>query len=109
MRSHRSPSPLAADSTSRCTTAPVSRSPPTDRSSLTSVIPTLIVYPRSCLKPMQAHAMVGLGLELPDELLAVACASHDGTPMHLDAVRAILARHGLDDSALRNTPAPGAE
>lgn len=68
--------------------------------------PHLVVYPRSCLKPMQAHAMVGLGLELPDDLLAVACASHAGTPMHLDAVRAILARYGLDDSQLRNTPAP---
>lgn len=68
--------------------------------------PCLIVYPRSCLKPMQAHAMVGLGLTLPDQLLAVACASHDGMPMHLAAVRAILARYGLDDSQLQNTPAP---
>jgi L-asparaginase II len=68
--------------------------------------PRLVVYARSCLKPMQAHAMVGLGLELPDDLLAVACASHDGTPMHLDAVLAILARYGLDESQLQNTPAP---
>jgi L-asparaginase II len=63
---------------------------------------------------MQAHAMVAVGLELPDDLLAVACASHDGTPMHLDAVRSILARYGLDESALQNTPAsalgdPGSE
>ncbi len=68
--------------------------------------PHVIVYPRSCLKPMQAHAMVGLGLELPDELLAVACASHAGTPMHLEAVLAILARYGLDTSQLQNTAAP---
>lgn len=68
--------------------------------------PRSVVYPRSCLKPMQAHAMVGLGLDLPDDQLAVACASHDGTPMHLDAVRAILSRYGLDDSQLQNTPAP---
>jgi L-asparaginase II len=68
--------------------------------------PHLVVYPRSCLKPMQAHAMVGLGLDLPDELLAVACASHAGSPVHLAAVRSILARHGLDESQLRNTPAP---
>ncbi|HYN32254.1 MAG TPA: asparaginase, partial [Ilumatobacteraceae bacterium] len=27
--------------------------------------PRVIVYPRSCLKPMQAHAMGGLGLDLP--------------------------------------------
>ncbi len=66
--------------------------------------PHLVVYPRSCLKPLQAHAMVGLGLELPDELLAVACASHAGTPMHLDAVRSILAHYDLDETALQNTP-----
>jgi L-asparaginase II len=65
----------------------------------------LVVYPRSCLKPMQADAMVRLGLELPDELLAVACASHDGSPLHLDAVRSILARHGLGEGDLANTAA----
>jgi L-asparaginase II len=67
--------------------------------------PRVVVYPRSSLKPMQAHAMVALGLDLPDELLAVACASHAGSPVHLDAVRSILARHGLDETMLQNTPA----
>ena len=67
--------------------------------------PELVVYPRSCLKPLQAHAMVGIGLELTDAQLAVACASHDGSPMHLDAVRSILARYGLDEADLANTPA----
>ena len=66
--------------------------------------PRLVIYPRSSLKPMQAHAMVALGLDLPDELLAVACASHEGSPRHLDAVRAILARYRLDESKLQNTP-----
>ncbi len=65
----------------------------------------LIVYPRSCLKPLQAHAMVGLGLELSDEQLAVACASHDGSAVHLDAVCSLLTRYGLDESDLGNTPA----
>ncbi|MGB0112146.1 MAG: asparaginase [Ilumatobacteraceae bacterium] len=64
----------------------------------------LVVYPRSSLKPMQAHAMVAAGLELPDELLAVACASHDGADVHLDAVRAILDRFDLVESDLQNTP-----
>ncbi|HSP27018.1 MAG TPA: asparaginase, partial [Ilumatobacteraceae bacterium] len=41
--------------------------------------PDLVVYVRSCLKPMQAHAMIGVGLELTDAQLAVACASHDGS------------------------------
>ncbi len=67
--------------------------------------PDLIVYPRSCLKPMQADAMVGLGLELTDEQLAVACASHDGAAVHLAAVRSILAGFGLEESDLGNTPA----
>lgn len=66
--------------------------------------PHLVVYPRSCLKPLQAHAMIGLGLDLPDDLLAVACASHDGSAVHLDAVLAILDRFGLAESDLDNTP-----
>ncbi len=65
----------------------------------------LVVYPRSCLKPMQAHAMLGVGLELDEAQLAVACASHDGSTAHLDMVRSILDRYGLDESDLANTPA----
>jgi L-asparaginase II len=65
--------------------------------------PTTAIYPRSSNKPMQAVAMVRAGLELPPDLLALACASHDGTPMHLAAVRRILGSAGLDESALANT------
>jgi len=67
--------------------------------------PDLVIYPRSCLKPMQAHGLIAAGLELDDAQLALACASHDGSPLHLDAVRSILARYGLDESDLANTPA----
>lgn len=63
-----------------------------------------IVYPRSSNKPMQAVAMVRAGLRLAPELLALVCASHDGTPMHVDAARRILDGAGLDDAALGNTP-----
>jgi L-asparaginase II len=49
--------------------------------------------------------MVELGLDLPPELLALACASHDGAPPHLDGVLRILERHGLRESDLQNTPA----
>ena len=66
--------------------------------------PDLVVYPRSSLKPLQAQAMIAAGLELDDAQLAVACASHDGSAMHLDAVRSILVRYGLDESDLANTP-----
>ena len=77
-----------------------------DRSEVAAVgDPNLVVYPRSCLKPMQAHAMISLGLELPDDLLAVACASHDGSDMHLAAVCSILNRYDLDENDLANTAA----
>ena len=48
--------------------------------------------------------MVRAGLDLTAELLALVCASHDGTPAHLAAARAILAGAGLDEQALGNTP-----
>ena len=62
-----------------------------------------IVYPRSSMKPLQATAMVSAGLDLPPQLLALVCASHDGRPEHLTAAREILKRAGLDESALGNS------
>ena len=62
------------------------------------------VYPRSSLKPLQATAMVRAGLRLDARQLALACASHDGSSVHLDVVRSTLAVAGLDASALRTTP-----
>ena len=60
-----------------------------------------IASPRSSMKPIQALAMLRNGLDLEGELLAMACASHAGEPFHLEAVRAILAGAGLDETALR--------
>ncbi|GAA5147648.1 asparaginase [Nocardioides marinquilinus] len=62
------------------------------------------VLPRSCNKPLQALGMVRAGLDLPDDLLALACASHSGEPFHLDGVRRILDSAGLDASALQTPP-----
>ena len=62
------------------------------------------ILPRSCNKPIQALAMVRLGLDLPPELLALACASHSGEAFHIDGVRRILDRAGLDESALQTPP-----
>lgn len=62
------------------------------------------IYARSALKPLQAAAMMTAGLALDDQLLAVVCASHDGRPEHVAAVRAILAGAGLDEAGLENTP-----
>lgn len=59
------------------------------------------VLPRSSNKPLQAVAMVSMGLSLPPELLALACASHSGEAMHVEGVRRILDSAGLSESALR--------
>ncbi|GEP40456.1 asparaginase [Nocardioides psychrotolerans] len=62
------------------------------------------MLPRSCNKPLQALAMVRLGLDLPDDLLALVCASHSGEPFHIDGARRILATAGLDESLLQTPP-----
>jgi L-asparaginase II len=66
--------------------------------------PTTRIYPRSSNKPLQAVAMLRAGLRVPSELLALVCASHDGTPTHLEGVRRLLATADLDEGALANTP-----
>jgi L-asparaginase II len=65
--------------------------------------PSAPIYPRSSNKPMQAVAMVRAGLRLPPDLLALVCASHDGTPTHVEAARRILAIAGFDERSLANT------
>jgi L-asparaginase II len=62
------------------------------------------ILPRSCNKPLQAVGMLRLGLDLDDELLALACASHSGEDFHVAGVRRILAAAGLDESALQTPP-----
>ncbi len=59
------------------------------------------IFPRSCVKSIQAAAMVRSGLVLEPRLLAMAASSHSGSPMHLAAVREILALAGVDESALQ--------
>jgi L-asparaginase II len=67
--------------------------------------PDTDVYPRSALKPLQAQAMLDAGFAAEPDELAVAAASHSGEPIHLDVVRRILARVGLDEHVLANTAA----
>ncbi len=62
------------------------------------------ILPRSCNKPVQALGMVRAGLDLPPELLALACASHSGEPFHVEGVRRILASAGLDEDDLQTPP-----
>lgn len=62
------------------------------------------ILPRSCNKPVQALAMVRHGLDLPPDLLALACASHSGEQMHLDGARRILHGAGLSEADLQTPP-----
>lgn len=62
------------------------------------------VFVRSAVKPLQALPFLERGLaerlQLPDEELAVMCASHDGTPQHTAAVRSFLQRGEFDEAQL---------
>ena len=64
------------------------------------------VYLRSSAKPFQALPLVFSGAAdafgFTDEEVAVACASHNGEPRHLTAVRSILRRVGLSEDDLQN-------
>lgn len=62
------------------------------------------VFPRSAVKAMQAMPLVESGAAdafgLGDKELAIACASHSGDRVHVEAVRSLLAKAGLDESHL---------
>ncbi len=66
--------------------------------------PSVEIFPRSANKPFQAIGMVGAGLDLDGAELALAAASHSAEPFHLDGVRGILARAGLDEASLQTPP-----
>src|SRR6478672_4395401 len=62
------------------------------------------VFPRSAVKLLQAIPLIESGAAdafgLGDEELAIACASHSGEPAHVAVVERMLAKAGLDVSAL---------
>ncbi len=62
------------------------------------------IYGRSAIKPLQALALVESGAAeafgLSDAEVALACASHDGEPGHVEGVAAWLARIGLSEADL---------
>jgi L-asparaginase II len=62
------------------------------------------VFPRSAVKAMQAIPLGESGAAeafgLGDDELAVACASHSGDRVHVEAVQSLLAKAGLDASYL---------
>jgi L-asparaginase II len=63
------------------------------------------VFPRSSNKPLQAAAMLRVGLPLEGELLALAAASHSGEDFHAQGVHDILDHGGLTPDDLRCPPA----
>ena len=62
------------------------------------------IFPRSAVKVLQALPLVTSGaadrLGLSDAELAIACASHNGEALHTQTVAGLLAKAGLDVSAL---------
>ena len=71
---------------------------------LASAIPAASRYYRSSGKPLQALGVVQSGaaerFDFTDTELAVCCASHSGSRMHVLTVRGILDKLGLDHSGL---------
>ncbi|WP_108485249.1 asparaginase [Oceaniglobus ichthyenteri] len=65
--------------------------------------PEAVIFPRSSCKMLQALPLVesGAAARLTSRQLALACASHQGAPVHVAAVNAWLADLGLDDNDLR--------
>ncbi len=62
------------------------------------------VFPRSAVKAIQALPLVESGAAdaygFGERELALACASHSGQPAHVDLAQAMLAKAGLDRTAL---------
>lgn len=64
-----------------------------------------VTYLRSSAKPFQALPLIEEGaaeaLGLSTDQLAVVCASHTGTPRHIDVVQSIQRAAGIDESELQ--------
>ena len=65
--------------------------------------PAAMIYPRSSCKMIQALPLIESGAAdgLTDRQVALACASHQGSAMHVAAVEAWLSDMGLGESDLR--------
>jgi len=66
--------------------------------------PSLTCFMRSSSKPLQAFPLVRARDDLPDDELAIACASHHDTPDQVEAVRALLARAQATEDDLELGP-----
>jgi L-asparaginase II len=69
--------------------------------------PGLTCFMCSSSKPLQALPLVRARDDLPDDELAIACASHHDRPEQVAAVRALLARAGATEDDLELGPQEG--
>lgn len=67
--------------------------------------PETVTYVRSSGKPFQAIPVIVSGTAdrfgFTEEEIAIACGSHSGEPIHVNTVRSMLDKIGLDESALK--------
>ncbi|HEU0335979.1 MAG TPA: asparaginase [Gaiellaceae bacterium] len=66
----------------------------------------LVSFLRSAAKPLQALPLVRARPDLPDEEIAIACASHLARPEQLAAVRRLLAAAQATEDELETGPEP---
>jgi L-asparaginase II len=60
------------------------------------------IFARSSMKPLQATVSLSLApFDFTDREVAVMCASHNAEPIHVETVRSLLARGGVDEEALQ--------
>jgi L-asparaginase II len=69
--------------------------------------PGRVTFMRSAAKPFQALPLVRARVDLSEEELAIACASHGAAPAQLAAVEALLARSGSTEGDLECGPENG--
>src|SRR6266478_5144220 len=67
--------------------------------------PETVTYLRSSAKPFQALPVIVSGAAdrfgFTEQEIAIACGSHSGEPIHVNTVRSMLGKIGLDESALK--------
>src|SRR5919204_4679789 len=64
--------------------------------------PARLLFARSSMKPLQATVSLSLApFDFSDKEVAVMCASHNAEPVHVEAVRSLMARAGVDEADLR--------
>lgn len=69
--------------------------------------PDLVTFLRSAAKPLQALLLAEAAPDLPEEELAIACASHEARPDQLRVAGSLLARAGRVEDDLACGPVEG--